>query len=165
MSASSHGRVTLNEATTPNGGGNNNKLRASSVFGLDQNQGKKIHFSFHFVNRENVGRGLLFIHTAILNRLFVVASFWVFFSLFCSFHFHTCKFYFIIAVVMLFRLRLCTYRSVCCYAACVFSFDLFLTRHPSCEKILKIILNMRIDDADDDICFANGATNNKTQNK
>ncbi|XP_046447898.1 MAP7 domain-containing protein 1-like isoform X12 [Daphnia pulex] len=39
MSASSHGRVTLNEATTPNGGGNNNKLRASSVFGLDQNQG------------------------------------------------------------------------------------------------------------------------------
>ncbi|XP_046447864.1 ensconsin-like isoform X8 [Daphnia pulex] len=38
MSASSHGRVTLNEATTPNGGGNNNKLRASSVFGLDQNQ-------------------------------------------------------------------------------------------------------------------------------
>jgi hypothetical protein len=44
MSASSHGRVTLNEATTPNGGGNNNKLRASSVFGLDQNQGK--HFGF-----------------------------------------------------------------------------------------------------------------------
>lgn len=87
MSASSHGRVTLNEATTPNGGGNNNKLRASSVFGLDQNQGKKIHFSFHFVNRENVGRGLLFIHTAILNRLFVVASFWVFFLFFAHFIF------------------------------------------------------------------------------
>jgi hypothetical protein len=88
MSASSHGRVTLNEATTPNGGGNNNKLRASSVFGLDQNQGKKkTHFSFNFVNRENVGRGLLFIHTAILNRLFVVASFWVFFLFFAHFIF------------------------------------------------------------------------------
>jgi hypothetical protein len=49
MSASSHGRVTLNEATTPNGGGNNNKLRASSVFGLDQNQGKKKKHIFHLI--------------------------------------------------------------------------------------------------------------------
>jgi hypothetical protein len=85
MSASSHGRVTLNEATTPNGGGNNNKLRASSVFGLDQNQGKKkTHFSFNFVNRENVGRGLLFIHTAHFESVvccrLVLGFFFLFFA-------------------------------------------------------------------------------------
>ncbi len=63
----------------------------------------------------------------------------------------------------MFRLRLCTYLAICCMLRAFFSFDSFLTRHPSFEKPkktktkqTKTILNMRIDDADDDICPPTG---------
>lgn len=56
------------------------------------------------------------------------------------------------------RLLLCCVRF--------FSRFIFDTSSILCKKkILKIILNMRIDDADDDICFANGATHTKQQQK
>ena len=88
-----------------------------------------------------------------LNRLFVVASFFGFLfflicKFFCYYHRHDVS----VEAFYIFGHLL--------YAACIFSFDSFLTRHPSFEnqkkKQTKTILNMRIDDADDDICSTTG---------